>query len=295
MKRKTGFTLIELLVVIAIIAILAAILFPVFARARDRARQARSLSNIRQLAVAMQGYCQDNGETFPGWMNNTGGSGAAVYAHNCWDEQMYSGVRSKDVFNNGGTGVRSAAQPNPHDRVISYGLNGSLIAGYLTSGHANWTSVNANNPPAPLGPSSVTNPANTILFAELATVAPSNRSPYNAMPNPLPATGKGGAGTPTAQWTGANAGWIDIDPYDFIMLNSSDKDANFNEPYANATEWGVARDLYGGGGCYAFCDGHVQAMKIGKTVGIGQVVNNITIKSDNWQSTVNTYNMWNPQ
>ncbi|RZM10951.1 MAG: prepilin-type N-terminal cleavage/methylation domain-containing protein, partial [Pedobacter sp.] len=63
--RKAGFTLIELLVVIAIIAILAAILFPVFAQAREKARQASSLSNIKQLGLAMQMYIQDNDETFP--------------------------------------------------------------------------------------------------------------------------------------------------------------------------------------------------------------------------------------
>ncbi len=60
--RKRGFTLIELLVVIAIIAILAAILFPVFAKAREKARAATCLSNIRQLATAWHLYTEDWGE-----------------------------------------------------------------------------------------------------------------------------------------------------------------------------------------------------------------------------------------
>src|SRR5262245_11023626 len=63
MKKKVpkhhAFTLIELLVVIAIIAILAAILFPVFAQARDKARQAACLSNAKQIALACRMYAQD--------------------------------------------------------------------------------------------------------------------------------------------------------------------------------------------------------------------------------------------
>ncbi len=63
---RHGFTLIELLVVIAIIAILAAILFPVFARAREKARQTTCTSNQRQIAASIQMYCQDHEETLPG-------------------------------------------------------------------------------------------------------------------------------------------------------------------------------------------------------------------------------------
>ena len=62
---KKGFTLIELLVVIAIIAILAAILFPVFAQAREKARQASCLSNLKQIGTAIQLYTDDYDETMP--------------------------------------------------------------------------------------------------------------------------------------------------------------------------------------------------------------------------------------
>jgi prepilin-type N-terminal cleavage/methylation domain-containing protein len=64
-RKSFGFTLIELLVVIAIIAILAAILFPVFAQAREKARQTSCLSNSKQLALATLMYVQDYDETFP--------------------------------------------------------------------------------------------------------------------------------------------------------------------------------------------------------------------------------------
>ncbi len=63
--RRTGFTLIELLVVIAIIAILAAILFPVFAQAREKARQTACLSNSKQIGLGIQMYLNDWDETFP--------------------------------------------------------------------------------------------------------------------------------------------------------------------------------------------------------------------------------------
>ena len=64
-SSQTGFTLIELLVVIAIIAILAAILFPVFARARESARRSSCLSNIKQTNLANLMYVQDYDETLP--------------------------------------------------------------------------------------------------------------------------------------------------------------------------------------------------------------------------------------
>ena len=65
MKSRRGFTLIELLVVIAIIAILAAILFPVFAKAREKARQSSCSSNLKQLGLSMMQYVQDYDEVYP--------------------------------------------------------------------------------------------------------------------------------------------------------------------------------------------------------------------------------------
>src|SRR5947209_18874891 len=66
-RRRTGFTLIELLVVIAVIVILAGILFPVFAQARDAAKRANCISNLRQIALAHQMYVQDNDDALPSW------------------------------------------------------------------------------------------------------------------------------------------------------------------------------------------------------------------------------------
>jgi prepilin-type N-terminal cleavage/methylation domain-containing protein/prepilin-type processing-associated H-X9-DG protein len=92
--RKHGFTLIELLVIIAIIAILAAILFPVFARARENARRTSCASNMRQIGLGMMQYVQDYDETYPtsnlftsGWANAT-----------LWQDHINPYVKSVQVF-----------------------------------------------------------------------------------------------------------------------------------------------------------------------------------------------------
>ncbi len=97
-----GFTLIELLVVIAIIAILAAILFPVFARAREKARQSSCLSNIKQLTLAVLQYAQDYDERLNSCYGNTNG----VVANRRWYYQgdanpgmLYPYVKNAQVFN----------------------------------------------------------------------------------------------------------------------------------------------------------------------------------------------------
>src|SRR5437588_6372831 len=66
-RPRGGFTLIELLTVIAVIAILAAIMFPVFAHAREMGRQTTCISNLRQVALAHQMYVQDHDDALPTW------------------------------------------------------------------------------------------------------------------------------------------------------------------------------------------------------------------------------------
>lgn len=74
-KRSRGFTLIEVLVVITVISIIAAILFPVFAKVREKARQTTCLNNLKQLGIAMQMYADDSDGCFPGAQVSDGGHG----------------------------------------------------------------------------------------------------------------------------------------------------------------------------------------------------------------------------
>ncbi len=103
--RRSGFTLIELLVVIAIIAILAAILFPVFAQARAKARSTSCLSNTKQLDLGFQMYAQDYDEAFPvwAWWASSPGSPGAVPGRvnrfeSLWSNAIYPYVKSGGIY-----------------------------------------------------------------------------------------------------------------------------------------------------------------------------------------------------
>jgi prepilin-type N-terminal cleavage/methylation domain-containing protein/prepilin-type processing-associated H-X9-DG protein len=104
---REGFTLIELLVVIAIIAILAAILFPVFARAREKARQSSCLSNVKQMMTAVHMYIQDYDERTPLRASYTDemdvldpedGGNDADYSKIYWFECIYPYVKNAQIF-----------------------------------------------------------------------------------------------------------------------------------------------------------------------------------------------------
>ena len=94
-RSAGGFTLIELLVVIAIIAILAAILFPVFGRAREKARQSSCASNLRQLALAVEMYAQDYDEILPMTRHNVSWQ---VTAAGPWYEAIHPYIRNRQIL-----------------------------------------------------------------------------------------------------------------------------------------------------------------------------------------------------
>ena len=137
-RRKTpgGFTLIELLVVIAIIAILAAILFPVFAKARENARRASCQSNMKQFGLGFLQYAQDNDET----LFTAGGSGSTRSTG--WAARMYPYVKSAQVYScpSDRTTIDPSGPPGaqlltPPYVPVSYGYN--LNLGFISTGGIN--------------------------------------------------------------------------------------------------------------------------------------------------------------
>jgi prepilin-type N-terminal cleavage/methylation domain-containing protein/prepilin-type processing-associated H-X9-DG protein len=115
-STRKGFTLIELLVVIAIIAILAAILFPVFAKAREKARQSSCENNMKQISLGFVQYVQDYDERFP-----SGVVGSSVDASG-WVDEIYPEVQSIGVFKC----PDDATSPIAPFNDISYGLNSNV-------------------------------------------------------------------------------------------------------------------------------------------------------------------------
>jgi len=118
MRGRRGFTLIELLVVIAIIAILAAILFPVFARAREAARKATCIQNARELAIAVIQYTVDWNEKMP----------TAVFDGNdgCLNERQYTGMSPKHGVP-GGTSISEGHMWLLGDMTLQYVKNERLF------------------------------------------------------------------------------------------------------------------------------------------------------------------------
>ncbi|MES2460496.1 MAG: DUF1559 domain-containing protein, partial [Armatimonadota bacterium] len=161
-RPLSGFTLIELLVVIAIIAILAAILFPVFAQAREKARQTACLSNMKQMGLAIMQYSNDYDEALP-----VQGDGAQNRGR--WMYQVYPYVKNIQVY----------TCPNfPEGALNTADLMWSTITGY------GWNACMGDNdskqPPltgtiqTSYNLAQIKKPADTIIIGETGAVATNN-------------------------------------------------------------------------------------------------------------------------
>lgn len=245
-RKSFGFTLIELLVVIAIIAILAAILFPVFAQARESARTTSCLSNTKQIGLGIMQYVQDYDERFPIWMyddpvtpaRNDRPWGTWQYLHNGWDNEVQPYVKNIQVFRcptaNDGQDTSSAGDDSKMTGASNYAMNGRLTG-------------RDQNSRAGLKIASVRYPAVTIMVVE--------------------ADHRAGRGSVTSEvnwmewgWQGGHSEKLNGDNHADAGWDQNDYKSRYTALCKQGTgsAWGAVAPLrrHRGGSNYAFADGH---------------------------------------
>jgi prepilin-type N-terminal cleavage/methylation domain-containing protein/prepilin-type processing-associated H-X9-DG protein len=179
--KTKGFTLIELLVVIAIIAILAAILFPVFARARENARRSSCQSNLKQIGLGIMQYTQDFDEKYVPRQN----------PHGNWGQLTQPYVKSVQLF-------ACPSNPRASTNVMDSTVPATIQTPIPRSYAANPRIMNENNG---LAMSALNAPATKILVGEMEAngwndmLAPSHMQGWSTPPNAITATYAGHLGT----------------------------------------------------------------------------------------------------
>jgi len=252
MIRRNGFTLIELLVVIAIIAILAAILFPVFAQAREKARAITCTSNEKQIGLAMLQYVQDYDETFPleqrnsnsGEIANDGTPGTysdPVPWHYVINPYIKNGEKGQPDPMTGKFELKGGVFHCPSFPVVQprdYGLSDAISG----SGDFSWHA--GVSPSASLA--AIPNPASKLLVAE--------KGYFGGQPDALTFSGPE---VWTAEWNYIPAG---------IDINIGDSDNGKWSSYPFSSE--VPRYRHQATCNVLFADGHVKSMKRGSMSGV---------------------------
>ncbi|MDR3708349.1 MAG: DUF1559 domain-containing protein [Capsulimonadaceae bacterium] len=264
-----GFTLIELLVVIAIIAILAAILFPVFATAREKARQSTCASNLKQLGLALVQYTQDSDDCPPNGNSRT----AAVSG---WAGQIYPYVKSKAVY------VCPDDQSQSPSCSYCYNMNFIDFNNYWTTGNT-YTYGVTSSPTWPM--SKYGSAAQTVMLAEVIGSGGYDVSDLNpADPlSDLHCNTNGACGFSPGGYGGINATGYN-DPYAYDPGNiaadvacgaqtaSGCPNANFTIKYATGYQSSNAFTLtftgpagvHSTGSNYLMADGHVKWLLVNK-------------------------------
>ena len=244
MKSK-GFTLIELLVVIAIIAILAAILFPVFARVREKARQTACLSNEKQLGLGFVQYCQDYDEQMPLLFiyNECVNPSCSIYSPS-WVWELYPYVKSPAVFYCPDDSLNWAQRDNPSNPWVDggaysladgFGPGANVDYGMNVALNTGWTQA--------LNLAQLTSPANTLALAENSVGAVQGQS-FGQCAN---ATGPCELGGFNANASGYAVTWWSGSTNTPV---SNDLPGNLNPTFGTP----IAR--HSGGANVVFCDGH---------------------------------------
>lgn len=294
---KKAFTLIELLVVIAIIAILAAILFPVFAQAKAAAKKTVCLSNTKQLGLALYMYQGDNDDIYPqtSWERPLGGIAAGNNAQVQWSYLIQPYVKSVDMF-----ACPSDGKPQTPDLQNTVPVNNKacLDWGTIQGITDPWSlTANPNNCdlqvpkmsyinnyaliPAhdwlPVTSTAVQTPANVIAFTDRRAFQDglANWKGFTGFYPGQPCTGQAGldptkVGVPAATTTNKTAlSSLGVKgPYTYVRedeLNAAAKLADSAKDKAfelTRAQW----DLHSGGANYAYADGHSKYQKIGATL-----------------------------
>ena len=161
---RRAFTLIELLVVIAIIAILAAILFPVFAQARAKARQTACLSNMKQIGTALMMYTQDFDETYP--VNNFSYGNSIPAFLSAWMIHLDPYMKNLQVFECPDTRVPSSRTVIPVGTKTYRLPDRSLGANEWVVGRVGWTAHTNGTGLSPFAVASLGRPADMPLVAD---------------------------------------------------------------------------------------------------------------------------------
>jgi len=160
-KSSSAFTLIELLVVIAIIAILAAILFPVFARARENARRASCMSNLKQMGLGIAQYKQDYDEKWPGFGLGTSGDSK-------WGQAIQPYLKSVQIFQCPSEPTPGNSNPNAEPYSGTYGVT-SFSDYFYNAGITDYV-PNVGNP----------GKSDAALSQPSLTIAVGDNGPYDA-------------------------------------------------------------------------------------------------------------------
>jgi len=236
--RRRGFTLIELLVVIAIIAILAAILFPVFAQARESARKSSCANNLRQIATGLQMYSADSDERLcPDRINAPAGLN---FRYGVWDFLIQPYVKNVGIMVCPSTNPTKPALP---DVPCTYGMNYRLTQGdpaVLDDAPSLWFNT--------INMAELKSPANTIWIVDNARVTNPTAMPLHQED---PTKWKLQAGA----WNGSGYTRFPNDP----------PNQNYVSCCYNGDPWRPAPIHSGGTNC-VFVDGHVKFYKTEKLV-----------------------------